>query len=187
MSAKNIARAMYILFFAIFGIIILVAVISCGTDNTVEESTTCIEQTESDNCQETVPMNVYNFTDEEKYLIARVLWNEAGSNSDMLRDYCLSVMVNQLNDGRYGETITDVLSRKNGYVGYDFLNRANDADLTECYESIERICKNGSVLPKEVVFFSVGGFTWEGLETYAIVEGVYFQNFDAIHYANGWH
>lgn len=131
---------------------------------------------------------VYSFTEEERDLMARVLYNEAGANSYQLKVYCASVMVNQLDAGYYGKTITEVLSRPNAYVGYRYLNRTQNVDLTECYEIVYRICQQGSALPTEVWFFRAQqGFDWSGLETYAVVDGVYFQYFTDEYRANGWH
>lgn len=143
------------------------------------------KETETETESEILPM--YTFTDEERYLIARVLYNEAGSNTDELRDCCLSVMINQWVSGRYGKTITDVISRKNAYVGYALIDRADGADLTKCYESIDRICMSGSILPDTVVIFSVGGLHYKNTYEYYILEGVVFESFTDSAWADGEH
>lgn len=130
---------------------------------------------------------VYKFTDDQKDLMARVLWVEAGSNSRELQEACCSVMVNQLESGHYGDTIDKVLSRPGAYDGYRLIERADGQNLSACREVVEDICKSGSTLPSLVWFFSVGGFDWEGILTHAEIEGVYFQYFPEEMRAAGWH
>lgn len=117
----------------------------------------------------------YNFTEAQKDLMARVLWVEAGSNSRKLQTYCASVMVNQLDDGHYGDTIEKVLTYCNNYSGYKYLYRADGKDISACREVVEEICKNGSALPSYVLFFASGGHNWGDLQTYEIIEGVHFE------------
>lgn len=121
---------------------------------------------------------IYAFSDEEKELMTVVLWVEAGSNSRELQLACASVMVNQLDSDWYGTTITEVLTRPNAYDGYRLRERANGQDLSSCREVVEEICQNGSVLPEYVWFFRAEHpFGWEGVETYTVIDGVWFQYF----------
>ena len=164
---------------------VLIIVTSCILVNK-DESTETQAETET----ETEP--VLRLNEEERTLMARVLYNEAGGNSIKLMEYCASVMVNQLQSHWYGDTITEVLSRKNAYVGYAVLNTEADnsqgADLTTVLSVVDRICSIGSILPETVWFFRAGEpFDWEGLVTYEVLEDVYFQGFDAAHVAAGWH
>lgn len=177
---------------AVITIIITVSIIvtSCVVSTRIEQETKAKEQTETE--QETEPILVLN--KEERTLLARVLYNEAGGNSVKLMQYCCSVVLNQLNSPWYGDTITEVLSRENAYVGYAVLNTDADnsikdgADLSIVLEVVDEICTNGSILPETIWFFRAGkGFTWEGLETFEVVEGVYFQGFDQSHIEAGWH
>ena len=131
--------------------------------------------------------NVYHFTEEQKDLMARVLWVEAGSNSRLLQTACASVMLNQLDSGHYGDTIDKVLSRSGAYDGYRLIERADGQDISECRSVVDQLCKSGSALPGWVWFFSVDGFTWEGIQTYAEIEGVSFQYFPEDMRAAGWH
>lgn len=168
---------------------VLIIVTSCVLVNKNEQTETSKPpETES----ETEAVIVLN--ENERMLMARVLYNEAGGNSRQLMMYCASVMVNQLHSPWYGDTITDVLARKNAYVGYAVLNTDADnsikdgADLSIVLEIVDEICSTGSILPETIWFFRAGQpFDWEGLETFEVVEGVYFQGFDAAHVAAGWH
>lgn len=175
---------------AVITIIITVSVIitSCVVSTRIEQETKAKKQTETE--QETEPILVLN--EEERTLLARVLYNEAGGNSVKLMQYCCSVVLNQLNSPWYGDTITEVLSRKNAYVGYAVLDTDADnsvgADLSTVLSVIDEICSTGSILPGNIWFFRAGQpFDWEGLETFEVVEGVYFQGFDQSHIEAGWH
>lgn len=155
-----------------------------------EKKMTATKATETE--AETEPILVLN--EEERQLMARVLYNEAGGNSRQLMQYCASVMLNQLFSPYYGETITEVLSRRNAYVGYAVLGTEADnsikvgADLSIVLEVVDEICSGGSILPEDIWFFRAGQpFDWEGLETFEVLEDVYFQGFDAAHIAAGWH
>ena len=121
---------------------------------------------------------VYAFTEEEKALMTEVLWVEAGSNSRELQEACASVMVNQLDAGWYGATITEVLTRSGAYDGYRLLERAEGQNIDDCRRVVEDICQHGSKLPEYVWFFRADHpFGWEGVETYTIIDGVWFQYF----------
>ena len=166
---------------------VLIIVTSCVFING-KDSSTETEPAETESETEAV----INLTEEERQLMARVLFNEAGANSIKLMEYCASVMLNQLFSGWYGDTITEVLSRKNTDVGYAVLDTDADnskgADLSTVLAVVDEICSTGSILPETIWFFRAGEpFSWEGLETFEIVEGVYFQYFDAAHVAAGWH
>ena len=136
----------------------------------------------------------YNFSEEEKELMACVLWTEAGVNSDELKVACASVMLNQLDAGWYGSSIADVLTRPSAYTGYAKYANAYDykdysvvidsvhalaktKDLDRCRAIVNRLCQNGSELPTYVWFFAVGGHPWSGLQTYDNIESVCFQYF----------
>lgn len=121
---------------------------------------------------------VYAFSDEEKELMTEVLWVEAGAHSTALQEACASVMVNQLNAGWYGATITEVLTRPNAYDGYRLRARAEGQDLSDCRQVVEEVCQNGSQLPDYIWFFRADHpFWWEGVETYTVIDGVWFQYF----------
>ena len=103
---------------------------------------------------------------------------EAGSNSRELQEACASVMVNQLDSGWYGATITEVLTRPNAYDGYRLRARAEGQNLDDCRRVVEEICQNGSKLPEYIWFFRAERpFGWEGVETYTVIDSVWFQFF----------
>ena len=167
---------------------ILIIVTSCILVNKDDDVKTTDRPSETE--AEHTPVLVLN--EDERLLMARVLFNEAGANSIKLMEYCASVMVNQLFSGWYGSTMTEVLSRKNAYVGYAVLDTDADnsrgADLSTVLSVVDKICSEGSVLPETVWFFRAGEpFSWEGLKIFEVVEGVHFQYFDAAHVAVGWH
>lgn len=136
-------------------------------------------------CQVNKP--TYRFSEADKDLMTRVLWVEAGANSRELQVACGSVMLNQLDCGNYGKTIRDVLTREGAYEGYKKIDRADGQDLAACREVVEELCKNGSQLPSYVWYFCVGGQNWEHIETYKVIEGVYFQYFPEEWRNKGWH
>ena len=146
----------------------------------------------------------YAFSEEEKELMACVLWTEAGINSDELKVACASVMLNQLDSGWYGATITEVLTRPGAYAGYakyadeyDYGNYsvvvdavhaiAKANDLNHCRAIVNQLCQNGSELPSYIWFFAIGGHPWSGLQTYDNIESVCFQYFPESLRAQGWH
>lgn len=146
----------------------------------------------------------YVLSEEEKELMSCVLWTEAGINSDQLKVACASVMLNQLDSGWYGATITEVLTRPGAYAGYakyadeydysDYsvvvasvhaIAKAND--LNRCRAIVNQLCQNGSELPTYIWFFAIGGHPWGGLQTYNDIEGVYFQYFPESLREQEWH
>lgn len=130
----------------------------------------------------------YAFSEEEKELMAQVLWVEAGAHSTALQEACASVMVNQLDSGWYGATITEVLTRSGAYDGYRLIERADGQNIDDCRRVVEEICQNGSKLPEYIWFFRADhGFSWKGVETYIIIDNVWFQFFPENLRAQGWH
>lgn len=184
---------------------VLIIVTSCVLVNKTGKTTTKTEtvtETESETEAETeeeTKTPVVILTEEERTLMARVLYNEAGANSIKLMEYCASVMVNRLfhqwhGIHWYGTSMKEVLSKPGAFDGYKYLDTDKDnsnkpdADLTTVLSVIDRICYSGSILPEYIwIFRKDEPFTWEGLETYEILEGIYFQYFDEEHRATGWH
>ena len=179
-------KALKIWAFVMAVISVLIVITSCILVNDNDETGTTTETVTNVETEEETW--VLKITQEERILMAKVLWNETHNYSRKLKEYCASTMLNQLFSPYYGNTITEVLSRPGAYKGYEYLEKAKDANLTEELNVVDYICQNGSILPNYVWLFRADEiFEYEGIQIYEIVDNVYFQYFDEEHRATGWH
>lgn len=126
------------------------------------------------------PAPVYSVTPQERELLARLVWNEAGTCSQACQEAVVSVVFNQLAAGYWGGTVTEVVTRPGVYVGGQarFLDAATpDA---RCYAAVDAVLLGGSTLPSSVRYFRADyGFesVWDSYETVLILDNVFFGRF----------
>lgn len=106
-----------------------------------------------------------NYTYDELYCMAVVIYNEAGSNgcTDQQREYVGYVVLNRVNDSRYPDTIREVLEQPGQYegLGISGINFADRASNTTESKALERAWstaqkvlenRNNIPIPSNVVF-----------------------------------
>ena len=106
-----------------------------------------------------------NYTYDELYCMAVVIYNEAGSNSctDEMQELVGYVVLNRVNDPRYPNTIREVLTQKGQYEGIwnngvHFAKRGNSEIETKALErawtSAKKVLENRDniPIPENVIF-----------------------------------
>ena len=106
-----------------------------------------------------------NYTYDELYCMAVVIYNEAGSNacSDEQREYVGYVVLNRVKDSRYPDNIRGVLEQPGQYEGLGkngikFANRGNSElelrALERAWDTAKRVLENrdNNPLPENVIF-----------------------------------
>jgi len=97
------------------------------------------------------------FTDEEVEAIAKTLAGEC--YDDKLNDKRLvaEVILNRVSDGRFGESVIEVVSAKGQFIGYWKQSRPiSDSDIEIAKETLREWYENGCEKLSEYLFFHSG-------------------------------
>lgn len=125
----------------------------------------------------------FEMTDDEREVLARLVWNEAGTCGDDCQRAIVSVTINQYRAGYWGTSYMGILTNPNIYIGALYLDSA--APDARVYSNIDFVLGNGVTIPPDVFYFRAHyGWEkkWEGYETIYVVDDVYFG-----HFINGNH
>lgn len=90
-------------------------------------------------------------TEEEKYLLARIIWLEARGESFDGQQAIAEIVLNRLVSDRFPNTIRDVIYAEGQFSTTKFLDTAKPGELQ--YKAIECAMTQKSVLPMDVFFF----------------------------------
>ena len=105
------------------------------------------------------------FTDEETNMVAKTVWGEARGCSDIQKEAVVWCVLNRVDDGRFPDSIADVITQPNEFFGYSESNPV-DEDIRQLARKVmivwateEMMPADGRerVLPREYVFFSGNG------------------------------
>lgn len=100
-------------------------------------------------------------TDEEYELVCAVVDLEAGGESEELQRAVTECILNRLDSGIWGKTISEVIYAKNQFSVVPYLHKANPSELTK--RVVKEVFEDGSTLPKRVMFFRTNFYhsnTW---------------------------
>lgn len=123
----------------------------------------------------------YNVTDEERDMIARVVYLESGICSFECQLDTASVIFNRLDDGRWGDTISDVIYYKNAFSTAPHIYKDTTVPTKSVYEAVDYVIQNGPTIPTYVRYFRINyDFKWKGYRNYKVIDNVYFG------YLEGW-
>lgn len=133
------------------------------------------------NCKTTEPI-YYDITQEERDILAKLVYLEAGICGRSCQRAVTSVVFNRLEAGYWGDTLEEVIYYKNAFSPAHLIATCEQPPQ-EIYNTVDYILKNGPTIPKEVRYFRTDyDFSWEGYVHYATYDNVYFGYF-----ANGNH
>lgn len=129
----------------------------------------------------TVTVTKEDYTDDDLYCLAAVIWQEAGATycSDRLQLLVANVVMNHVKSPYFPNTIRGVITRKGAY-GLMYWNgvsipKANDpitkAAIDRCYSNAKKILDGYRILPENVIYQA--GFV-QGSGVYTYEEGMYF-------------
>lgn len=119
---------------------------------------------------------VYNITDEEREILARLVYLEAGVCGPECQRAILSVVFNMLEAGYWGDSIKEVVFYPNAFSPAYLIKDCTPNQAA--YDAVDYILAHGSQLPKEVRYFRAEyDFDWEGYVNYTIIDNVYFGYF----------
>lgn len=110
--------------------------------------------------QETEEVKVNEFTYEEAQLLLKIAQAEAGNQGIEGMRLVMSVIINRVDSEDFPGTIYEVVSQKNQFTTYRFINRVEPC--AECHEALARI-ERGEVEPEIIGFERV---EYSSLEKY---------------------
>ena len=126
------------------------------------------------------PTYAYNITSAEREMLARLVYREANMESLECQMAVISVVINRWCDGRWGQTLGEVVYSPAQFSPADLLYKTTPNETN--YAAVDRILKNGSILPKYCMYFrSEFCFSniWVGYDRYTQIDDMYFGYFVA--------
>lgn len=135
-----------------------------------------------------VPYMVLSESDRET--LVKLIYLESGIESIDCKIGVVSVIINRLNNGYWGDTIDDVVYAKSQFspasmisstVPYvcDNKNYQNSKEFIgmwdDCYSAVDHVLNYGPVFPQYVMYFRAGyHFNWSGYVPYCNIDNTYF-------------
>lgn len=131
--------------------------------------------------REESPMEVVEWevdvTLEELELMSRVVMSEASTVPYIGKVGVAKVLINRLKDGRWGDTMMNVITYPNAF------STADNGDVTdECREAVLQALEGGAVFPEDMLYFR-GGYYHDIGHPYMQIDNLYFStlnDYDAL-------
>ena len=124
------------------------------------------------------PTYAYKVTSVEREMLARLVYREANTESLECQMAIVSVVINRWQDGRWGDTIADVIYSPNQFTPSDLLYKTTPTELN--YSAVDLVLQNGCTLSSYVMFFRTDHhFDWEGYKPYTQIDFTCFGYFVA--------
>jgi hypothetical protein len=180
---------MYKIIFKVAGIIAVIAVIIIGiimgigygnyqnstTSNSLISQTVLAAEPQEIIQVETVePITYkYNLTPDQSEMLARLVYLEGNTESLACQKGIVSVIINRLNSGYWGNTLRSVIYAKNQFtpakrIPYVTPNSTN-------YEAVDHVLRYGVTLPTYVLYFRANHHhRWSGYRWYIQIDKTYF-------------
>ena len=123
------------------------------------------------------PANAYNITSEEREMLARLVYLEANTESLECQMAIVSVVINRWQDGRWGNTLENVVYAPYQFTPSSLIYRTTPTELN--YTAVDLVLQNGCTLSPHVMFFRTDHhFDWEGYKPYTQIDYTCFGYFE---------
>lgn len=124
------------------------------------------------------PICVYNITSVEREMLARLIYREANIESLECQMAVASVVINRWKDGRWGDTLEEVIYSPYQFTPANLLYQTTPTELN--YTAVDLVLKNGCTLPPYCMYFRADyHFGWEGYKPYTQIDTTCFGYFVA--------
>lgn len=124
------------------------------------------------------PTYAHNITHAEREMLARLVYREANIESLECQMAVVSVVINRWQDGRWGNTLKDVVYAPNQFTPANLLDKTTPTELN--YTAVDLVLQNGCTLPPYVMYFrSDYHFKWNGYKPYTQIDYTCFGYFEA--------
>lgn len=112
-------------------------------------------------------------SESDRELIAKLLYHEGRGESLECQKAIVSVILNRVEAGHWGNTISQVICARNQFepVAKGLLDGTKP--LAKQYEAIDYVLENGVTVPEDVIYFRAGHyFSWA--ENYCRIDNTFF-------------
>ena len=124
------------------------------------------------------PTYTYNITSAEREMLARLVYREANIESLECQMAVVSVVINRWQDGRWGDTLEDVIYSPHQFTPANVLYKTTPTELN--YTAVDLVLQNGCTLPPYCMYFRADHhFNWEGYKPYTQIDYTCFGYFVA--------
>ena len=124
------------------------------------------------------PTYKYNITSSEREVLARLVYREANIESLECQMAVVSVVINRWQDGRWGDTLEDVIYSPYQFTPSNLLYKTTPTELN--YTAVDLVLQNGCTLPPYCMYFRADHhFDWEGYKPYTQIDYTCFGYFVA--------
>lgn len=116
---------------------------------------------------------------DDRELLARLLYCEGRGESIDCQRAIVSVIVNRLNSGYWGNTYSSVVYAKGQFspVSSGAINNAKPSQTQ--YEVVDYVLENGITIPSWVMYFRASyHFNWKGYTQYCNIDNTYFGGYN---------
>lgn len=122
---------------------------------------------------EVEPQYTYNITSAEREMLARLVYREANIESLECQKAVVSVVINRLNSGYWGNTLKDVIYAPNQFTPAGLIWQTTPTEKN--YQAVDEVLKDGVTLPPYVLYFRADfHFDWNGYNPYIQIDKTYF-------------
>lgn len=124
------------------------------------------------------PTYVYDITSTEREMLARLVYQEANTESLECQMAVASVVINRWRDGRWGDTLEEVIYSPYQFTPANLLYKTTPTELN--YTAVDLVLQNGCILSPYVMFFRTDHhFDWNGYRPYTQIDYTCFGYFEA--------
>lgn len=124
------------------------------------------------------PTYAYNITSTEREMLARLVYREANTESLECQMAVASVVINRWQDGRWGDTLEDVVYSPYQFTPANLLYKTTPTELN--YAAVDLVLQNGCTLEPHVMYFRTDHhFDWDGYKPYTQIDYTCFGYFVA--------
>lgn len=112
-------------------------------------------------------------TSADREMIARLLYLEGRGESIECQRAIVSVVINRLNSGYWGDTIKEVIYAKNQFEPANQIKNTTPTQVQ--YDAVDYVLENGITIPSWVLYFRASyHFNWQGYTKYEQMSNTYF-------------
>ena len=124
------------------------------------------------------PTYAYSITSAEREMLARLVYREANIESLECQMAVASVVINRWQDGRWGDTLEDVIYSPCQFTPANLLYKTTPTELN--YTAVDLVLQNGCTLPPYCMYFRADyHFDWDGYKPYTQIDTTCFGYFVA--------
>ena len=137
-----------------------------------------IVEVEKEIMVDTINVPAYNITSTEREMLARLVYREANTESLECQMAIVSVVINRWQDGRWGNTLKDVIYAPYQFTPADLLYQTTPTEMN--YTAVDLVLQNGCTLSSYVMYFRADyHFDWDGYRPYTQIDYTCFGYFVA--------